>query len=169
MRQAQTPVGDLIDAPDDDLPEEFGFFLHLRFCADDRHDALHRAERWARTLNRLSSGAVDCWEATVTDGRAGTVPIFCLAFGPDPEDVCLQRAGHTGRHAGPGWSDTWTDDQARSVSRTGLFGTLHYGPVAVGALTLPDTTGPRRDQPGVAPSGVDQRGWQAAQQRVRRG
>lgn len=95
------------------------FTLHLDFLATDHRQALAQADLYAQALN-LVRPEVDCYTARLSPGGDWTAAtaVFCGIPGPHDSDVCLDIAGHRGRHHGPGDSQSWTDDDVPQVPDT---------------------------------------------------
>lgn len=95
----------------DEWPGSVTYTLHMQFLAADGRQAVSRARRYVESLN-LVRPEVEAYTARVSAGEhlLGTA-VFCGSPGPDVTDVCVDVAGHPGRHHGPGATRTWSQEQ----------------------------------------------------------
>lgn len=86
------------------------FTLHVDFLATDDRGALNQAEAYVEALNLLRL-EIDGYTARVSrdGGWTASMPVYCGAPGPDPTDVCTERAAHPPPHSGPGITGRWND------------------------------------------------------------
>jgi hypothetical protein len=102
---------DLASAGSGSKPTLRRFTLHIDFMAADEHQAHRQTEAYAQGLGQLRS-EIDTYTARVSvEGNwSMSTPAFCGAPGPDPNDVCVDSAGHPGLHHGPGATGQWSED-----------------------------------------------------------
>lgn len=95
------------------------YSLHINFRAGDSMSAKWSASQYIDGL-KIIRPEVHALTARISawDHWSKSAPVYCLAAGPQPDDLCLEAAGHDGRHFGNGPERHWTDTEVPDERET---------------------------------------------------